>query len=261
MRGSIAHIWMSPDTGRRSRYGARTLGGIAGIVVLAMLLVCGGTVVSLRMSWPVELTALVLCLGVTALAVLLAARLGRRAVWDATVFFLTEEDRLFVMDVRQLVDHGRDALSYAAAAAEVQRLLRRVAESPCLPPGADEIRKVERIQERRTQFVLVCQVLRPNRRVIRRTCFLGKGMEDQELLLRQLERREHWSGSLELAENRKPLYILLSLLACSGFSLLCALSHPAVALLPQSVYFPCLGAAFAALCCTVWFVIRQLRGE
>ena len=68
-------------------------------------------------------------------------------------------------------------------------------------------------------------------------------------------------GSLELAENRKPLYILLSLLACSGFSLLCALSHPAVALLPQSVYFPCLGAAFAALCCTVWFVIRQLRGE
>ena len=75
MRGSIAHIWMSPDTGRRSRYGARTLGGIAGIVVLAVLLVCGGTVVSLRMSWPVELTALVLCLGVTALAVLLAARL------------------------------------------------------------------------------------------------------------------------------------------------------------------------------------------
>ena len=37
MRGSIAHIWMSPDTGRRSRYGARTLGGIAGIVVLAVL--------------------------------------------------------------------------------------------------------------------------------------------------------------------------------------------------------------------------------
>ena len=41
MQGEITHIWMSRDTGNKSRYGLRTLGGIAGIVILALLLVCG----------------------------------------------------------------------------------------------------------------------------------------------------------------------------------------------------------------------------
>lgn len=81
------------------------------------------------------------------------------------------------------------------------------------------------------------------------------------MLLRQLERREGWAGAPEVKENRKPFYILLSALACCGFGVLCVLSHPAVARLPQSIYFPCLGAAFAALCCAVWFGIRQHQGE
>ena len=39
MRGAITHIWMSPDTRKKSRYGLRTLGGIAGIAALAILCV------------------------------------------------------------------------------------------------------------------------------------------------------------------------------------------------------------------------------
>ena len=31
--------------------------------------------------------------------------------------------------------------------------------------------------------------------------------------------------------------------------------------LPQALYFPCLGAAFAALWALVYFVVRQRRGE
>lgn len=116
------------------------------------------------------------------------------------------------------------------------------------------------MKENPSDYALVCRVRHPNRRVIRRTYFLVKGMEDQELLLRQLERREQGAG-VEGAENRKPFYILLSGLICCGFGVLCVLSHPAVAQLPRSIYFPCLGAAFAALCCTVWFGIRQHRGE
>ena len=84
---------------------------------------------------------------------------------------------------------------------------------------------------------------------------------DEELLLRQLERRKIWAGALELAENRNPRFILLSALACAGFSALCVLSHPALARLPQEIYFPCLGAAFLSLGCLVYFVIRQRRGE
>ena len=55
-------------------------------------------------------------------------------------------------------------------------------KNPYLPAGADEIRRVERIRENRTHYALVCQVRRPGQRTVRRTYFLVKGLEDQELL-------------------------------------------------------------------------------
>ena len=257
----VKQIWMSRDTRKKSRYGLRILGGIAGITALALLSVCGGTVLVFRMGWPAELAFPLLCLGVTALAVAMAAALGRRSVGDATVFFLTEEDRLFAVDVRRLAGHGGAILSPAAAPMEIQRSLREIARSPSLPAGADEILKVEGVREGRSLCALSCQVRRQGRRAVRRTYFLAKDLEDRELLLRQLERREGWDGAPELKEDRKPFYILLSALICCVFVLLCVLSHPAVARLPQSLYFPCLGAAFAALCCVVWLVVRHHRGE
>ena len=260
MQGSILHIWMSPGDTKKSRYGVRTLGGVIGITALALLLVAGGTVLGLAMGWPAELLSVVLCLGATALAVLLAARVGRRSLQDATIFFLMEGDRLFVVDARRLVSPGRGLLSQAAAAMEVQRFLDRMIQSPDLPAGADEILKVERMRENRSHYVLSCQVRHPNGQVIRRTCFLIKGMEDQELLLRQLERRERWDSALEQKANPTPFFLLISALVCAGCAALCVLSHPAVARLPQDLYFPCLGAGFAALCCLVYFVIRHRRG-
>lgn len=256
----LKQIWMSPETKQKSRYGLRTLGGILGIAVLVLVLVCGGTVLGFAMGWPAEVFSVILCVGITALGVLLAIRLGRRAVGDATVFFLTEEDRLFAMDARRLSYHGGNVISYAEGTLETQSFLRALAKSPGIPAGADEILRVEQMKENSSDYALVCRVRHPNRRVIRRTYFLVKGMEDQELLLRQLERRKQGAG-VEGTENRKPFYILLSGLICCGFGVLCVLSHPAVDQLPQSIYFPCLGAAFAALCCTVWFGIRQYRGE
>ena len=35
----VTKIWLSPDSEKKSRYGLRTLGGIVGITVLALLLV------------------------------------------------------------------------------------------------------------------------------------------------------------------------------------------------------------------------------
>lgn len=261
MQGKILKLWLSPDTAKKSRYGWRTLGGILGIAALAMLLICVGAVWLTASGVPVELLSLALCLGVSALTVSLALGLGRRSVRDATVFYWMEGDRLFAMDARRLVYHGRDVLSHAAAVMEVQQFLRKIAENPYLPAGADEIRRVERIRENRSHYALVCQVRRPGQRTVRRTYFLVKGLEDQELLLHQLERRKSWENDLDAAENRNPFFILLSALACGGFVLLCVLSHPAVARLPQDIYFPCLGLAFAALCVLVYFAIRQSRGE
>ena len=226
-----------------------------------MLLACGGAVWLTASGAPVELLSLGLCLGISALTVFLALRLGRRSVQDATAFFWMEGDRLFAVDARRLVHHGRNVLDHAAAMGEVQQFLRKIAKDPYLPAGADEILKVERLREEPSHYVLVCRVRHPDRQVIRRTYFLGKGMEDQELLLHQLERREHVENAWEPAEDRTPFFILLSALVCVSFGALCVLSHPAVAQLPQGLYFPCLGAAFAALCVLVYLVVRQRRGE
>jgi hypothetical protein len=257
---AIKQIWMSPDTQKKSHYSLRTLGGLLGIVALALVLVCGGTVAALQMGWPVLWISMLLCLGVTALGVVLAVGLGQRGAQDATVFFLTEEDRLFALDARLLVRQGRHFLAQAAAMHKTQQLLRKLAQTSSLPASASEILKVEQIKENRTHFVCLCQVRPPNRPVNRHTYFFAKGLENQDLLLHQLAYRTRWDSAVELAENRKPFYILVSVLVCCGFAALCALSHPAVALLPQRVYFPCLGAAFVALCCVVWFSVRQHRG-
>ena len=76
----------------------------------------------------------------------------------------------------------------------------------------------------------------------------------------EMERQLEWSCIPEETENRKPLYILLSVLAFCIFCLLCVLSHPAVAQLPQSLYFPCLGAAFATICCGLFLALRRHLG-
>ena len=144
MQGNILKIWLSPDSAKKSRYGWRTLDGILGIAALAVLLTCGGAVWLTASGAPVELLSLGLCLGISALTVFLALRLGRRSVRDATAFFWMEGDRLFAVDARSLVYHGRDVLSHAAATMEVQQFLQKLAENPYLPAGADEIRRVER---------------------------------------------------------------------------------------------------------------------
>lgn len=261
MQNQIKHIWMSSDTRRNSRYAVHTLGGILGITLLVLLLICGGTALMFFCGWPSQTFSLLLCLGATALAVTLALGVGRRAARDATIFFLLEGDRLFAMDARRLIPHGRTILDAAAAAAETQQFLRRIAERPCLPAGADEIRRVEQIRENRSHYALVCQVRHSNGRTARRTYFLFQGLPEQESLLHQLERRKSWESSLEKPDSQTILWFLLSALACGGSAVLCVLSHPGLALLPRELYFPCLGFSFLSLFFLIYGIIRHRRGE
>lgn len=75
------------DVARKSRFALRTAGGVVGIAVLMLVLVLGGTFLSLTLGLPGEVFSLWLVLGVTVLGVALALGLGRRSVQDATVFF------------------------------------------------------------------------------------------------------------------------------------------------------------------------------
>ena len=103
-------VWMSPETGKRSQYGYRTVGGILGIVLLMTLLLFGGTFLSLSMGIEQKEFSLLLLLAVSGLGIGLAILMSRRSIQDATIFFLTEDDRLWVMDARGLSNHG--AVSY-----------------------------------------------------------------------------------------------------------------------------------------------------
>ena len=254
----LKKIWMSPDTGRGSRFARRTVGGVLGIALLMLLLIVGGVWLSFRFGLARELFAAALCFGVTALAAALAVLLGRRSLQDATVFFLTADDRLYALDARGAVRFGRGAVGFAAGAAEVQELLRG---RRSLPSSADELLKVERLRENRSHYVIKCRVRRRGGRVFTRAYFLVKGYEDEDELLRQLELRRRWDAELEFAESRTPLRLLICVLVFAGFAALCVFSHPAVARLPEGIYFPCLAAAFAALFGAVYFGILMRRGE
>lgn len=257
----IKELWMSQDSRGKSHFGLRSLGGVLGIVALALLLSGGGTLLMLRLGLSAQAPGLVLCILVTAFAVALAMKLGRRTVLDATVFFLTEGDRLFILDARQLADYGRNAVDHALGAIETQRLLRELARKPSLPYKAREIVSVERLKDRGSYLAAVCRLRNVEGQMSRCTCFLVRGLENEEELTRQLERRKSWRSGLEERDSQRPLYILLSAACLAVFGALCVLSHPAVSRLPQSIYFPCLLGAFIAAGVLVGFIVRQSRGE
>ena len=89
----LKKVWMSPDTKKKSKYGYRAVGGILGIVLLMVLLLCGGTLLSLSLGINKKAFSLILLTAVSALGIGLAVLLGRRSIRDATIFFLTENDR------------------------------------------------------------------------------------------------------------------------------------------------------------------------
>ena len=165
------------------------------------------------------------------------------------------------MDARGLSNHGNGFLGFAVGTMETQAFLRRQGRQPFIPNRADEILKVLNIKENRSHYAVRCQVRHPDTHVTRRTCLLIKGNPDEDMLLRELERRKTWENALEPDGNRNLLYILLGSLALAACVTMCVLSHPAVAVMPEEVYFPCMGASLAAFCVFLYFIIRQRRGE
>lgn len=254
-------MWTSSHTARKSHYGLRTAGGVLAVAVLAMALVTGGVFLGFRLGLPMEAVSLVLVAGVTALVLALALALGRGSVRDATVFYLTEDHRLFALDVRSLTRYTRGPIGFAAGAMHTQKMLRELTASGRIPAGAEEILQVKSLKENNRCHVILCLMRRPGGGSARRTFFLWEEIPDWEMLLQELERRQSWTGGPDVPENHTPFRLFCSGLALAVLAALCVLSHPAVGQLPGTLYFPCLGAAFAALICLVYFIVRQNRGE
>lgn len=254
-------IWMSADTAQKSRYARRTLGAIAGITLSLVLLAGGGTVLLLTSGLSSGPFLLLLCLALAVLGLWLGLAAGQRSLKDATVFWLTDDDRLYALNAARLSGVRHGLAGYASAAVQTQTWLRELAARPVLPAMADEILRVEHIRENRNHYAVRCEMRHPGGRTSLQTCFVCKGLEEETRLLQELERRRDWRTELEPRENRNPFYLVLSGAALAALAGVCALSHPAVALLPPALYFPCLGGAFLLLFVFVYFLVRQRRGE
>lgn len=256
----LQQVWMSRDVDGRSRYAVRLFSGIMGIALLAVVLIGGGTVLIFWLNLPRELFSLLLTCGVTVLTVVLSLKVGWRSVRDATVFFLAENDRMFVLDARDLLRRGRHLLDYAQGSAETQHFLNRIAQRDRLPEEAAELLGVRTIKENHGYYTVLCRICYPNRQIVDRNYFVVRGCENEEMLLQQLERRRD-AVLPERTISRMPMRILLSTIVCIGIILICVFSHPAVGMLPQVIYFPCLAGVVIAAFFIIYYVIRYRRGE
>lgn len=254
---NIKKIWMPPDTMKKNGCSFRQSVSILGIVCLIFLIICSGMLISQYAGVYGRVVSIIFYLGSIAAAVWLSLYRGWRSVRDRTCFFLTEDDRLYIVNNGPLSGRNQGIPGYM----ESDRYFHEAAEYPAVPGGADEIIKVERIKENSLYYSIICQVRHPNRRIVRHTHFLVKGYADEDLLLYQLERRKKQEG-MQLPGDRKSfLCLVTSILAFIIFTSLCVLSHPAQELLPGEIYFPCLAGDLAAFYFIVYFSIRRRRGE
>lgn len=193
---ALKKIWIAAGPGQKNRYALHTLGGVLGITALLMLVILGGTYLTLFLSLPKEGALLGLCLGAVVLGVVMAVGAGRRSLGDALVFFLTRDDRLFVLDARTIPAYRRGVWGFGSMALDTQKVLDQLAASPTLPPQAREILKVEKLREEETFCRLTCLIRRPDGGEGRWDYILPSGYPDEDLLRFQLERRRDWDRTL-----------------------------------------------------------------
>lgn len=256
----LKKIWISRNHSGKNSFALHSIGGTLGICALALLLAGGGTLLALERGISVKGFSMALCCAVTALVLFLALSLGRRTVQEATVFFLTEDDKLFALDARELADGGRNTIDQLLHAVKVQHILEELAGRPGLPEKASEIVSVESLKDKGGYLAAVCRVRSTKGRLFSRCYFLVQGLENEEELIRQLERRKNWRNALEERDSGSSVCIPVSAACLVSLVILCVLSHPAVGRLPGSFYFPCLLGTFAAVMFLAYFLVRQSRG-
>lgn len=266
-------IWMSPQTRRGGHPAVRTVLPLLGGVALVFCLLFGTIILAFRMSWPMEAVALLTCLAGTAFLIWLAMRLGSWNRRDSLIFCQDDAGRLFAVDAWRYLPHrGGGLLGYWGMQSDLRKVLRNLtepggvlerymAQEKSLVGLETQILAVERIRAIGKNHSLICRVRYPNQKVGRQTFLLVGGYEDEERLLYELERIQLLYVGMEETRNPNRMGIWTSLLILLAGILVCVLSHPALAYLPELCYFPSLGLSMLALTVLLYFVIRNRRGE
>ena len=196
----VMRIWTSSDTMGKKHYALCMIGGILGIVLLAMILICAGIYVGFHERWQMEEISLVLCLGVTAICVGLAYWLGQQSWRNRLIFCLDDEDRLFMVEAGKYVRVGSGLAAYISLASGTQKEIRELTapggllergmgRTGSLTGQEPQIVSVEQIREREKSYRVVCRLKYPNQGEGKRTYAIMKGYEDENGLIWELERR------------------------------------------------------------------------
>lgn len=265
-------IWISENLKKKNLYAARVLLPVLGSLLLVICLITGSIFLGAYLDLPMEILSFAVCISATVLLIWTAVGNGRRSLRDSLVFCQDRNGDIYISDVRKYSAFRRGILGFVSMAFKTQKVLNNM-----LSPGGvlekylsqerslqglePRILSVEKIRENRMTYSMICHVELPGNRLSRQTYVFSKGYDNEKELLHELELLTASSVHAEVHENRNPAYIILSTVVLILFVILCVCSHPAIALLPAGIYFPCLGAAFLTVFFLVWFAVRQHRGE
>lgn len=265
-------IWVSENLKKKNYYAAQILLPALGGPMLAIFLIAGSIFITDYVDLPREILSCAVCICATALLVWAAAGANRRSLSSVLIFCQDQKGDIYISDIRKYVAFRRGILGFVTTTFEIQRIMNNMispagvlekylSQERSLRGLEPRILSVEKIKENRKSYSMICHVELPGNRLSRQTYVFSKGYCKEKELLHALELLTTGSAHTEVRENRNPVYIILSTAVLIVFIILCVCSHPATALLPTGIYFPCLGAAFIAVFFLVCFAIRQHRGE
>lgn len=265
-------IWISENLKKKNHYTAGILLPLLFGLILVFCLIFGSILLGFALNLPMELLTFAVCIIATAFLIWAAAEAGRRSLRDALIFCQDRDGEIYVIDARKYISFQRGIPGFISMLFKTQKILNNLispggvlekylSQKESLRGLEPRILSVKKIKENRKSYSMICHVETPARRPSRQTYVFSKGYDREKELLHALELFCSRSIHAEVHENRNPAYIILSSVILVLFVVLCICSHPATALLPAGIYFPCLGAAFLSVCCLVWFAVRQHRGE
>ncbi|MBQ2755160.1 MAG: hypothetical protein IJF27_00630 [Oscillospiraceae bacterium] len=234
------------------------------------IIAANGGVKTVLMQW---VTVVLLFLLVTAASVILF-RIGTNAHRDALVFFTDSDATLYVLDARNCAPANsgfrRSRLyfifNFFKATVQTGNILKKIAKesisdndirSGWLKEHAVRIASVDKLQCLPGGRYVMCSIISPGGVVGTQKYDISNHTKELFELLEQ----HSISGKWETTAKTYVMQICISIFALLLLLVLCILAYPAVGILPEAIYFPCLFALSIPVFCLCLFILKRKRGE
>ena len=147
----MTRVWMSLQTKEKNHYVIRLTAGMAGIILLAFLLIFLCARIIIELDEYKEIISLLMCAGMTGIIIFFAVWLGRVLQRDAMIFYEDPAGRLYVSDVRQYIGYRRGIIGAMQMALRTQKelagLKKQAERQGFSSAGMTEILKVDVMKE------------------------------------------------------------------------------------------------------------------